>query len=358
MEQKCNENIKYSIIIPVYNAKKYLKKCLNSVVKQRYSNYEVIVVDDGSTDGSDLIIDKYSRNYEKIHAIKQENQGPSLARINGINASTGDYILFLDADDWYEPELLVTVNEIICSNNVSFVQFSYNKIRYGLSHKAITGKNKCVKYKRENLKNYIYCAESITYQLWDKAYPRELIREAALNADCSLRIGEDAYLNFMMLFENPEIDIYYSDCCLYNYRQGSGITSSQDIKSNYTRVMEMKKAMYDFLVRNGCSNDETVKAIFVDTSMMTRYYAYRLIEKYSASEKTEDLINEVIFKNPMIKETAEYFKKYETDVEACKALTYSVDEYIDYLKKNEQEYIDGLTKYQKLCRMISLFKRK
>lgn len=353
MGLKYDESIKFSIIIPVYNAKKYLKKCLDSTIKQTYSNYEVVAVDDGSKDGSGAILESYSQKYKQIRVIKQENMGESAARISGINNSTGDYFVFLDADDWYEPDLLSKVNEMICENDVSVVQFSYNKYRYGLSHSCITGNNQKKRYEKRNLKDYICGNELITYQLWDKAYSRKLLTEAAKNVNCNLKIGADAFLNFIMLFQNDGIDIYYSDCCLYNYRQGSGITSNKNIKMRYEEVMKMKMAIYDYMNSMSCFDNETIKALFVDVSMITRYYAFMMIEKCSTYEEKEIIIKETVFGNPAVKEARKYFENTETGIEPCKALTYNVEEYTEYLEQYKKEYIDGLTPYQKICRVFS-----
>ncbi len=91
-----------SVIIPVYNAQKYLKKCLDSVLSQTYTNYEVILVNDGSTDSSGSICDEYVSKYDSFTVIHKTNGGASTARNEGIRRATGEYIFFLDSDDWIE----------------------------------------------------------------------------------------------------------------------------------------------------------------------------------------------------------------------------------------------------------------
>ena len=98
--------LKYSIIVPVYNIKEYLADCLDSVLAQSISDYEVILVNDGSTDGSDALCDTYATQYPQIHVVHQPNQGVSVARNTGIEKAVGEYILFLDSDGWWEPNLL------------------------------------------------------------------------------------------------------------------------------------------------------------------------------------------------------------------------------------------------------------
>lgn len=92
-----------SVIVPVYNVKPYLRKCLDSVVGQTYRNLEILIVDDGSTDGSGSICDEYTSDDNRVRVIHQINKGLSEARNSGIDIATGEYILFVDGDDWIEP---------------------------------------------------------------------------------------------------------------------------------------------------------------------------------------------------------------------------------------------------------------
>lgn len=102
---------RFSIIIPVYNTGKYLKKCFDSVFKQDYKDYEVIIINDGSTDNSEKIINKYIKKHKNIIYISQENQGLSVSRNNGVLKATGEYLLFLDSDDFYEKGFLKKLSD-------------------------------------------------------------------------------------------------------------------------------------------------------------------------------------------------------------------------------------------------------
>ena len=102
-------NHKISVIIPVYNVEDYLSKCLQSVINQTYTNLEIILVDDGSTDNSGEICDEFSENDNRIKVIHQKNTGVSQARKIGIDVADGKYIGFVDADDWIEPDMYETL---------------------------------------------------------------------------------------------------------------------------------------------------------------------------------------------------------------------------------------------------------
>ena len=103
--------VKVSIIIPVYNAEKYLKQCLESLVRQTEQNMEIICVDDGSTDHSFDILKDYSTKYEYISVLSQSNMGAAAARNKGIQQAKGEYLLFLDADDFFEADLVEVTYE-------------------------------------------------------------------------------------------------------------------------------------------------------------------------------------------------------------------------------------------------------
>lgn len=117
---------KISIIIPVYNTQAYLPKCLDSVFSQTFQDFEVIVVNDGSPDNSQTIIDRYKEKYpHKLVAICQENAGLSAARNTGIDAASGDFLMFLDSDDYIHPETFATAYTHAVFHDLDIVCFSY-----------------------------------------------------------------------------------------------------------------------------------------------------------------------------------------------------------------------------------------
>lgn len=110
------EDIKFSLIVPVYNVQQYLRRCLDSLASQNYENYEVICINDGSTDNSESILNEYARRYG-FKIITQENQGLGGARNTGIEHANGDYIWFIDSDDWIASSALSRISDVINSKN-------------------------------------------------------------------------------------------------------------------------------------------------------------------------------------------------------------------------------------------------
>ena len=107
-----------SVIIPVYNAKERLKICIDSIINQSYSNFEILIVDDGSTDGSDILCDELAKADKRIKVFHKENGGVSTARNMGIDNAEGKYLVFVDADDTLSSNGLELMRDKICKNQV------------------------------------------------------------------------------------------------------------------------------------------------------------------------------------------------------------------------------------------------
>jgi|LSQX01.1.fsa_nt_gb glycosyltransferase involved in cell wall biosynthesis len=119
---------KVSVIVPVYNAKAYLRNTVKSILSQSYSNYEIILVNDGSTDGSGELCDNYASQYKHIKVIHQLNGGVSAARNAGLNNATGEYILFVDADDLIAEDMLGTLVDLIIQHNADISLVNIKKV--------------------------------------------------------------------------------------------------------------------------------------------------------------------------------------------------------------------------------------
>ncbi|WP_298150166.1 glycosyltransferase [Flavobacterium sp.] len=118
---------KISIIIPVYNVEEFLDKCFESIMAQTFKDFEVVVVNDGSKDGSAAICDRWAKDFDQISVIHKENEGVAIARNLGISKSSGDYFYFIDPDDWIEPETLQENYDLALSGDYDMVIFGYQK---------------------------------------------------------------------------------------------------------------------------------------------------------------------------------------------------------------------------------------
>lgn len=123
--------VKLSVVIPVFNIEDYIGKCLDSVLAQTYQNYEVIVVDDGSTDGTPDVCDEYARKDDRIRVIHKKNEGVSVARNTGIDIATGDYFLFFDGDDFMEPYTMEELCAVAMEKQADTVIYGYHRYEDG-----------------------------------------------------------------------------------------------------------------------------------------------------------------------------------------------------------------------------------
>lgn len=196
---------KVSIIVPIYNAEKYMEKCIDSILNQTLNDIEVILVNDGSTDNSSKIADEYAKNDRRIKVIHQENSGPSVARNNGIKTAIGKYIGFVDSDDYIELEMYEKLFNIVDAKEVQVAMCGYNEIHAYDNTKIIVKSNLISNkiYSKEEIKKDIistFCKNKNYgfYSLWNKIYLREWVVKSKLEIDENRDHGEDWWFNINM----------------------------------------------------------------------------------------------------------------------------------------------------------------
>ena len=187
---------KVSIIIPVYNTRDYLRRCLDSVRNQTYTNLEIVCVDDGSTDGSEKIVDEYAGMDSRFVVIHKENGGESSARNTGLKACTGEYIGFMDCDDWIEPDMYQILVEYLEKYEVDMSATGWYKSYDDRDIAMVNNKHVDTGIiDRDKLMKYIYVRD--VYQgfayMWDKLYRREIltVNNEIMLFDEKIRLGGD-----------------------------------------------------------------------------------------------------------------------------------------------------------------------
>ena len=124
-----------SIIIPAYNAEKYIEQCIDSIISQTYKNIEVIIVNDGSTDNTLAICEKYAKEDKRIKIVKKKNEGVSKARNDGIKIATGKYIMFIDSDDYIDDDYIEIMHKNIVEKKADLVVSNYTRDKNGVKEK-------------------------------------------------------------------------------------------------------------------------------------------------------------------------------------------------------------------------------
>ncbi|MBQ8830080.1 MAG: glycosyltransferase [Oscillospiraceae bacterium] len=201
-----------SIIIPVYNTKHYLESCVESILKQTYRDFEIIFVDDGSTDGSAEILDTFAEKDERIRVIHQVNAGVSSARNRGINEARGDYLSFVDSDDTLEPDMYETLIGLIEQYDVSIAHCSYNRVENN-KVKRVGNSGKVYVQTREEALDCFISGRLFVGSCWTKLYAKELFNDVRFSAD--IKTSEDMLVNFQ-IFGKVDTSVFY-DVCKYNY---------------------------------------------------------------------------------------------------------------------------------------------
>ena len=265
---------KISVIIPVYNAENYLEKCLTSVITQSWENIEIICIDDGSTDQSVAILEKYSETDARIKIYTQKNKGAGKARNFGMSKVTGDYIHFLDSDDWLHDNKAYEkgVGLLEKNKNVSFLMFGYQKFdnmmetytNYSLPVDLLSERVLCFE------KDYVMLLK-LPVVPWNKLYRTSFLKKHQISFD-ELICANDRTFYFKSLFYAKKIML--SKECLMTYRvNNQNSLVGQARKKHFDcHITAYKNTMKVFK----CENEE-VKKILLDLTVKDFLYFYNKI---------------------------------------------------------------------------------
>lgn len=226
--------IKISIIIPAYNASRYIESCINSMLCQTFSDFEIIVVNDGSKDNTLEILNNLKEKDSRIKVFSQENQGVSAARNAGIKKAGGEFITFVDADDI----LLETALEDMLSlmtDDTDFVVCSHNEVRF----KEVAYLEIPAKYSADELYDNFIKFDEVTWWPWGKMFRRSVITENNLEYDKSVSFGEDHIFN-LLYAKHIKNNVVISDKVVYNYYYIRGGLCSK----YYSNMDELQKYIY------------------------------------------------------------------------------------------------------------------
>ena len=210
----CNQSPLISIIIPVYNVEKYLDKCVASVVNQTYTNLEIILVDDGSPDNCPAICDQWQAKDSRIKVIRQENGGLSVARNEGLKIATGEFVGFVDSDDWIEPQMYELLLTALLETDADIAVCNY-QIETEASNSNISNTELPVRkqYTPETALEKIFkWQEFIRNYVWNKLYRRTIISDIKFSEG---KLYEDVPWTTKVIGNSQKI--VSIDCLLYHY---------------------------------------------------------------------------------------------------------------------------------------------
>ena len=293
-----------SIIMPVYNTDKYLRRTLDALLNQTFGDIEIIAIDDGSTDDSLKILNEYAERDSRVVVITQKNSGPATARNKGLDAATGKYLMFCDSDDWYEPNMCQVMFDTIekqktdlvtCHNKWGFEENLPNSDKGRSTDKHFNNNW----YGRHRITNKTIGAINST--VWNKIFKRDIIEHYAIRfPDCFN--NED--LTFVFMYMLVINSVYFIQQPLYNYfvRQNSlvskvinnnptnkfdGFCATQHMltfaKTNQLSVSHKKHIIYFFLIllsniNPTLSSEQSNQFIqYIDSMILTELHSYDIL---------------------------------------------------------------------------------
>lgn len=235
--------MKVSIIVPMYNVENYIKQCVESVLSQDFSDWEMILADDGSTDGSGRLADEYAAKDDRILVIHQENKGPGAARNAGLDAARGEYVYFLDSDDYIDAGLLKRAVSVIERNSSDMVVFNFRTEDENgrcMETSAIRQRN-IITDTQDGLFDYYVkdlLGGNLGFCVWNKLFRMSIIRANSIRFEEKADRAEDLCFNMQYSMYLKKVSCIQDVLKSYRVRQGSIMNSDTDLNivSLYTDI--------------------------------------------------------------------------------------------------------------------------
>ncbi len=264
------DNVFISVIVPVYNAEKYLDRCLQSILAQTYTYYEIILINDGSTDTSEDICEKYVRKDKRIRIIQKENSGVAITRNIGLEVAKGRYISFIDSDDYIKPDMFEKMIMKAKHNDSDMVMCKYFIDNAGEIHTATMDYHETydgwLSIKEGLLKLYYEEHHNGLYSLCNKLIKRSIYVENDISFDVSLRRGEDAWFIFQCLKHCRRVD--FIPGAFYYYYQNTGSIMHTIYEDQYEKWVYMRKLLLE---------ENKILKINIDYSRFYKEFLYKVV---------------------------------------------------------------------------------
>lgn len=271
-----------SVIVPVYNVAQYLERCVDSICSQTYPDMEIILVDDGSTDGCMEICEKYRQKDPRIVVIHKENGGIVSARKAGICAAKGMFVGWVDGDDWIEEDYFEQMVEM---QNISGADIIAAEHYHDIGH----NREKILNYippgcyaKEDILPKVIYSGEFFEYglqpHLWNKLIRRSIMKSAEMRIDNAISIGEDVAAVYTGIMEAEKICV--TDICAYHYVQHADSMTKKNKKAGQIKLPALLNSLRSAW---GYGNPEYK----LDSQLLQYEKSYYLLHRFSVFEKSK-----------------------------------------------------------------------
>lgn len=271
-----NKKPRFSIVVPIYNVEKFLYQCIESVLKQSFHDYELILVDDGATDSSGKICDEYASKCDKVRVIHKTNGGLVSARRAGVLAANGEYIGYVDGDDWVADCWLSEVNKVIDQNHPDIVEYNAFKNIDGKNMEMKTSRFRGLYDEKEVSEKIIPCmlfdkqqrfyTFGVLPAVWSKIIKTEILKENLCTED-RITFGEDVACIYNNILKCKSF--YGIDRPLYYYRQNSqSMTKAYDAK-RFDRL----EVLFNYLKKMLLPNNSTLSEQYEGYELFCVLYA-------------------------------------------------------------------------------------
>lgn len=330
------EQTKVSVVIPVYNVEPYLHECLDSLIGQSMQEIEIICVDDGSTDKSVEIIEAYIKRDSRVKLIRQQNQYAGVARNNGLAVATGEYVIFLDSDDFFARNLLEETYSQGKKEDADIVLFggksfdtqthTYSERPYYFRRDYLPSENV---FSRKNIPDKILTI--VTPCPWTKLFKREFVIKNQLKFQ-SLQNSNDAY--FVLTALALANRITYVDADLVYYRVGQSTNLQSNKSKNPTLFLQAYEAVYKAFVERGIYKE--IEKSFIEVVLSGCIYNIDTVHSEASREKIYRAIMESTFVKDGILEHPSDFYADEKKIMRIRGLRYMLD-WKDKLNNSEAD---------------------
>ncbi len=275
-----------SVIVPVYKVEAYLDCCVSSIVNQTYRNLEIILVDDGSPDNCPAMCDQWAKKDNRIKVIHKDNGGLSDARNVGMSIATGEYVGFIDSDDYISPEMYQYLYDRIIKDNSDISACGVEMVfEDGSPPRSMTARGQCVLTTKEALEAIV--TESWLKQpVWNKLYKASLIRDIPFPVG---KFHEDVFWSYQAIAKATRVSISDTPCYFYMQRNGSIMGTSYSIKR--LDAIEAKQRRLHFLLNNYKS---LLGVAQIDLLFTCMYHGQLSLQKLDISQQWE--VMEILLK--------------------------------------------------------------
>lgn len=292
-----------SIIVPVYNVEKYLKECIDSIINQTYKNTEIILVDDGSTDKSSIICDEFAKLDNRIRAIHKANGGAASAKNVGLDKANGEYICFIDSDDYISNNFIETLYDQLIENNADISECSFYYLYKSHIEKDLFKSNKILFTSQEYLSQYVDEWQSSLF--WNKLFKSSVIGDIRFKKE--RRCIDDEFFTYKVILNAHSITRNSNHKYYYRQRKSSAVQNSKNSMQKAKDAIDILAERYKLVT----TKFPGLKKKYIEHDVNNLYYIL------SAFDFNHDLV--ILFKKNV------YFYLKESILNKCNIrIVYSI----------------------------------